>query len=435
MASIKKRAAALAQKGSFVEVRGEQFFLKGKPYYYIGTNYWYGASLGSTGEGGDRERLKKELDLLKKSGVNNLRVLVGAEGPNDQPYRVSPALQEAPGKYNEALLDGFDYLLAEMKRRDLKAILFLNNSWEWSGGFMQYLNWNGYGPIPYLQYPENSWEELQAYTTQFHICEPCLQQYFDHVKFILGRTNKYTGLKYTEDPAIMSWEVANEPRPFSKESIPAFKKWIGEVAQLIKSLDPNHLLTTGSEGKMGSDDSIELFEEVHAQPNIDYLTFHIWPNNWGWLDKSNIPGSVDKAIALTNHYIDEHIPVANKLNKPIVFEEFGLPRDNMKFDIEDTTKSRDKYYANAFRQIVEHAEKGGPLAGVNFWAFGGSAKPSGADEFWKKGDPYMGDPPQEEQGLNAVFDSDTTMDLVREYTMKLKKVSKARKNIRGAKNC
>ena len=31
---------------SFVQTKQQQFFLDGKPYYYIGANYWYGSVLG-----------------------------------------------------------------------------------------------------------------------------------------------------------------------------------------------------------------------------------------------------------------------------------------------------------------------------------------------------------------------------------------------------
>ena len=107
--------------------------------------------LGSQGEYGDRERLLRELDHLKSIGIDNLRVLVGAEGPDNEPFRVTPALLLSPGEYNDDLLDGLDFLLAEMKKRGQYAILYLNNGWDWSGGFSQYLNWNGYGPIPISQ--------------------------------------------------------------------------------------------------------------------------------------------------------------------------------------------------------------------------------------------------------------------------------------------
>jgi mannan endo-1,4-beta-mannosidase len=43
----------------FVKVEGAQFTLAGKPYYFVGTNFWYGAYLGSTEEG--KERLQREI--------------------------------------------------------------------------------------------------------------------------------------------------------------------------------------------------------------------------------------------------------------------------------------------------------------------------------------------------------------------------------------
>ena len=42
---------------SFVKVEDGHFVKDGKPYYYVGTNFWYGAILGSEGQGGNRERL------------------------------------------------------------------------------------------------------------------------------------------------------------------------------------------------------------------------------------------------------------------------------------------------------------------------------------------------------------------------------------------
>lgn len=41
----------------------------------------------------------------------------------------------------------------------------------------------------------------------------------------------------------------------------------------------------------------------------------------------------------------EHIIVARQLNKPIVLEEFGLPRDNHKYHRTDPTTARDRYYS------------------------------------------------------------------------------------------
>jgi mannan endo-1,4-beta-mannosidase len=142
---------------------------------------------------------------------------------------------------------------------------------------------------------------------------------------------------------------------------------------------------------------------------------HIWPKNWGWLDPEDIPGSIDKSIVSTNEYMDRHIALARKHNKPIVMEEFGLPRDHHQYNLTDPTTCRDKYYKNTFDQIASHAKNKDVFAGCNFWAWGGFARPTEGHIFWQAGDDYMGDPAQEEQGLNAVFDTDSTIPLIKEY--------------------
>lgn len=410
-------AAPPPQPTDFVSVKDAKFSLNGKPYYFIGTNYWYGPLLASPGKTGDRARLAKELDFLAAHGMKNLRILAGAEGPDDQPYRVTPGLQIAPGKYNQDLLAGLDYLLAEMAKRDMKAVLYLNNTWEWSGGYAQYLNWTGHGDIPYPL--KTSWPTFQKYAGQFHDSPESIEAYFNHVRFMLGRTNQFTGLKYVDDPTIMAWQIANEPRALSPAHIPAFEKWMHDAVVLFKSLDSHHLLTTGNEGSRGCEGKIDLYERLHADPGIDYCTFHIWPKNWRWLDVKDMSGSIDDCIAKTNEYIDQHCEVARKLGKPIVLEEYGFPRDGHLYSLDTPTTLRDKYYENIFSRIVSSRDDGGILAGCNFWTFGGAGRPTPGKTFWEKGQDLLGDPPQEEQGLNSVFDVDTTIGIIDKYNHEL----------------
>lgn len=63
-------SASVSANGGFVKVQNGHFIRDGKPYYYVGTNFWYGAILGSTGQGGNRKRLVKELDNMKKLGID-----------------------------------------------------------------------------------------------------------------------------------------------------------------------------------------------------------------------------------------------------------------------------------------------------------------------------------------------------------------------------
>ena len=91
--------------------------------------------------GSDRVRLCRELDELQRLGIDNLRILVGADGLPGVEDKVEPVLQSRPGVYNDSILAGLDYLLTEMSKRKMVAVLYLTNSWEWSGGYGAYLEW------------------------------------------------------------------------------------------------------------------------------------------------------------------------------------------------------------------------------------------------------------------------------------------------------
>ncbi|HSC39198.1 MAG TPA: cellulase family glycosylhydrolase, partial [Chitinophagaceae bacterium] len=408
-------AGLLAKAQSpFVNRRGGHFFLNGAPYYYIGANYWYGGLLANSVEG--RRRVKRELDFLAARHVSNLRVMAGAEGSGaiNGVTRVGPALQPEQGRFNPDLLEGLDFLLSEMGKRGMKAVVFLSNNWEWSGGFLQYLNWNGLLPDSILP-RKLTWDEQRDYVSAFYSCGPCRQQYNGQVALVINRVNTITKKRYRDDPAIMAWEIANEPRPMRPAAIAAFEKWISATAAYIKQLDPHHLVTTGSEGEMGSE-TMDVFQAIHTDVNIDYCTIHIWPKNWGWFKDTAIAKDLGHVIDQTNNYIKRHAAVARQLGKPLVIEEFGLPRDGHSYLPTSATSLRNRYYAGIFNQWKISKRMNDIIGGCNFWAFSGSGRPARGRTGWQAGDDLLGDPPQEEQGLNAVFDSDTaTWQLIESF--------------------
>lgn len=408
----KKNADRDTGKPGFVTVENGKFMLDGKEYKYIGTNFWYGAILGSKGRGGDRARLIAELDSLHALGLDNLRILAGGQGDRSIPSHIEPTLETAPGVYNDTILDGLDFLLAEMEKRGMKGVIYLNNAWEWSGGYGSYLEWAGHGkaPVPSVE----GWEKYNAYVSQFVKDTTARRMATDHARYMAGRTNRYTGEPYSESPAIMSWQVANEPRSFSEEGKPLLKSWIQECARAIKEVDPNHLVSTGSEGKHGCEQDIDLWEAIHAMPEIDYAIAHLWPYNWGWAHPDSLVQDVDVSCQKAGEYIGMHSERAAKMGKPLVIEEFGYPRDNMAIAPGSPTKARDAFYDYMCGLVQE-----GKISGLNFWAWGGLAKPQHA--VWEPGDDYTGDPAQEDQGLNSIFMSDkSTLDIIRKHNNRKK---------------
>lgn len=413
-----------------VYVDGMKLMLDGAPYHVAGVNFWYGAYLAAPGETGDIKRLRAELDLLKDLGVNNLRILGASE---DGPMRdeITPAFQNRNGDYNETLLRGLDRLLVEMAARDMKAVIYLNNFWEWSGGMGAYLYWTT-GDYVDLSDKNKPWPAFALHNMQFYANAEANAVFRDYVEMLITRTNSVTGVAYKNDPTIMAWQLANEPRPGykalpGKAELPAFYTWIDETAGLIKSFAPHQLVSSGNEGLIGCADHAPCFAKAHMSDNIDYLTFHMWPKNWSWLDESDMDGTFDRTIANATAYIETHIEDAKALNKPLVLEEFGLPRDNGAITPGSPTAYRDDFYRIVFSIIEDNTKAEGPLIGSNIWSWGGYGRAAHEDGRWRDGDTaYTGDPPQEPQGLNSVFSTDTTtLSVLKAHAEQLKEINAA----------
>lgn len=395
----------------FVQRQGTTFVVDGHDYRYVGTNFWYGAILASEGQGGDRQRLLRELDQLHALGLDNLRILVGSDGQRGVKTKVEPTLQEAPGVYNDTILAGLDFLLKEMGARGMKAVLYLNNSWEWSGGYGYYLEQAGAGKQP--RPDTDGYQVFMKAMAQYATNKKAHELFYVYVRFILGRTNRYTNVPYTDDPAIMSWQIGNEPRAFSQEAKEPFAQWLSEASALIRSIDKNHLISIGSEGIWGCETDTALYERICADPNIDYMNAHIWPYNWNWAKRDSLQQNIGRACSNSGDYLKGHIEIAKRLEKPLVVEEFGYPRDGFRFTLDTPTTARDEYYDYIFSMAMSDSV----VRGCNFWGWGGEARP--LHEQWQVGDPYCGDPAQEAQGLNSVFNCDsTTIAVIRKHTGK-----------------
>jgi len=399
--------AAAPDSPAFVTIKDGRFVLGGKPYYFAGANFWQGMNLGVDGPSGDRARLLRELDRLRDLGLTNLRVMASSEGPNSEPFRTVPALMTSPGEYDGSVLDGLDYLLAEMGKRGLKAVMVLNNFWQWSGGMAQYVSWHEKTPIPY----PGDYEKFISYSARFYSYPECQDWFRDHIAMLVARTNPYTGVKYRDDPAVFSWELGNEPRRYPQS-------WIDETSAYIHSLDPNHMVTTGSEGAPPGEPAQD-FVKTHSAPGIDYVTIHIWPQNWDWYDPKR-PGTYKTAEPLAVAYFRKHAGEAAAMGKPLVLEEFGLARDwatrKNNLDPASTTTVKDLYYAALFRLVEDSIASGGPAMGDNFWAWAGEARP---------GMSWVGDPPHEPAGWYSVYDADaSTVAIIAGHAKRLAELMK-----------
>jgi hypothetical protein len=108
------------------------------------------------------------------------------------------------------------------------------------------------------------------------------------------------------------------------------------MAAFVRSQDPNHMITVGSEGFYGASTpellsnnpgpwGVEMGQDFVTNtniPQIDFATVHAWPDNW------MIPQ--EKTAAFLDKWVQSHINVSTKAlktKKPVMFEEFGKKLD------------------------------------------------------------------------------------------------------------
>lgn len=411
-------AAAQAPSPDFVTRKGTQLLRFGKPYRITGANLWYAAWLGADAAFGDRARLIRELDRLQALGINNLRIMAAAE---EGPLRnaIKPGFTRADGSANAALLEGLDFALAEIAARGMTAVVVLSNFWEWSGG-LQTLLWRATGRFIDMGDPAHPWPAFADATGRAYANPEAMALYRDHVRSLLVRRNSVTGRLYAQDPAIMAWQLANEPRPGGSDAAiaanrAAYLAWIADTAALIRAGAPHQLVSLGQEGTQATNGDAALVAEAHGA--VDYVTAHIWPLNWGWVKGDDLAGTWPEGRRKVEAYIADHIGIAQRLDKPLVIEEFGFPRDCEAHDPASPATFRAAYYRNIYSAVEASWRQGGVVAGSNFWAWNGEARAAHADYRFKDGDrAYMGDPPHEPQGWYGVFDSDAGLHaLIRDH--------------------
>src|SRR5687768_7199257 len=207
---------------TFVRRDGSKLFEGDREYKIAGSNVYYLGYL-------EEPTLTAVLDLAASIHSNVIRLWAYCEKTDNH-----NVFFQQWGSINEGSdgLERLDRAIAAAAQRGMRVILTLTNNWKDFGGIPQYLNWFGL-----------------ASHDQFYRDGRCRAAYWLWVEQLLHRRNSITGRAYKDDPAILAWELANEPRcPDVKDGEQLLISWIWEMATLIREKDPNHLIAVGDEG-------------------------------------------------------------------------------------------------------------------------------------------------------------------------------------------
>jgi hypothetical protein len=191
----------------------------------------------------DRFEVTDALATVRQMGGQVVRIYVlSVRRTNDPPDKPCHVL--GPGKFNE---DGFrvlDMIMQIANEQGIRLIIPLVDNWSWWGGAAEYAGFRGK--------PRDAFWHDPGVIADFK----------ETIRFVLLRTNTFTGVRYCDDKAILCWETGNE-----LESPPG---WTREIAAFIKSLDTNHLVMDGY-------NATTLRGESLAMPEIDIVTTHHYP--------------------------------------------------------------------------------------------------------------------------------------------------------------
>lgn len=231
-------------------------------------------------------------------------------------------LQPEPGVYNEEDLQKLDTIIQKAKNKGMMVSLSLCNYWPQLGGVEQYNQWAGES--------NPSENRMSKFINGSHQQET----FKNYISMLLNRTNVVTGTAYKNEPAIFCWEIINEARNPGYDPT-VLRDWYQDIAQHIKSIDPNHMVTTGEEGfeNVDHNDNYSLndyanpyatgndlgtsYELNTAIPEIDFGQHHWYPDVFGY---SSLNNEVQTA---TEAWFNDHQAIAESNNKPVYCGEYN----------------------------------------------------------------------------------------------------------------
>ena len=299
------------------------------------------------------EQVTSVLEDLSRSGVSVVRTWAFADGPDEW-----NALQPAPHFFDERVFCALDHVIVMCAKLNLKILFNLTNFWPEYGGMKQYVAWS-----------KKAEKDGDHDPSEFYQDPKCQKMYGRFIKAVLTRKNSISGIEYRNDPTILGWAPANEPRctidPGAKGSV--VMQWAHATSMLIKSLDKNHLVFMDSEGFFGpSTPSYQKINPFDADstgcdfaqdcnsPAIDVCCIHLYPDKWLPADSTQ-----EQQLIFTNKWINSHLEIATLIEKPLVLTEFGYKRGEH--------EEQEDLFSEVFTSFLQHMGKKSPFAGCIFW--------------------------------------------------------------------
>ncbi len=307
---------------NFIYAKNEKFYRGDSVFSFLGFSAYYLQWIAS--DSSKKYLVDKVFRTASENGVKVIRTW-GFNSNNDS--STASCIRYSPYGLKENGLRALDYIIYKAKQYDVYLILTIENNFNDFGGIKQYTEWADryIKPITGITYSHEDFFTDDSMK--------CWYKYY--MRSILDRVNTYTGTVYKDEPDIFSFELVNEAEN-DGGSTEVIRDWYSEMADYFKLIDHNHLVTTGETGydnhKEDYSDS-ELFynnirflfngykgssfAENSSISNIDYSSFHLYPENWGCEPLAG------------NTWINDHTRLSDSFGKPSLLGEFGVINERM----------------------------------------------------------------------------------------------------------
>jgi mannan endo-1,4-beta-mannosidase len=175
------------------------------------------------------------------------------------------SIQPSVGVFNADAFEPIDYAISLCAGAGIKLIFPLVDNYQYyTGGKFSYCIANGVTP--------------DSVASQFFTNAKVINSFKAHISFVLNHINRYTGIAYKDDPAILAWETGNELTVSANPWTSTHVDWTEDIAQHIKvTLGAQQLVVDGHTDL----DNTAAYDLEH----VDIYTTHSYHNalNPSWV--------------------------------------------------------------------------------------------------------------------------------------------------------
>ena len=277
---------ATPQAGVFVTANGRNLELDGVPFVFMGVNIWGAASDQAVFDCGAEDSnhaayLDRNFSALQDRGVNVVRFF---------------AFQSFAGGGSD--LTPIERVLDAARAHNIRVIPVLGNQFADCDYFPSYASSFGF-------IKDTEWYNTGYRTRQSGYAMP----YREYVQKVVEA--------FKDDPAILMWQLMNEAQVsnLSDEDGAVLRGFVSDVSGLIKSIDPNHLVSVGTHatGQPGTQGPSN--RALHEIATVDIVEAHDYGD-----DADPLPGYPDHRWNTIWGAMSDAVDV----NKPFFIGEAGI---------------------------------------------------------------------------------------------------------------